>query len=588
MRLCLIGLAACSGPAGQEDCGSRVLDGRVPPQLSTGQEAVDCNSEVDGRVPSQFSTIQEAVDTLPENATICLSPGTYTESFRIQDQTVTILGSAGAVFDVSSRTQSMIEVVGEASHLELRGVGVTGTFDPVRTNLEGGFLNVESGSATLRDVQFDDIAIRSAATPLAAEPTVTGGLVYANEATIILEDVKVDSVQIDASTGPPLTITGGLFSFLDSDATMRRTAVTNVSLDVAGAPDVLRGTVLYAYGNRGGVLEDVEVTDVSLTADSDGSLFVENVVNWSDNVERPTAVLGLNVTRTNVSVTSTNVYVWALVSLFAQSVTDVVVHEASVTATPSAFGSVGPCLGIDAVEMRHIYVVGNRLFATSKESVAGPSLAISRGDATWLDVRDNHVVGDRVPSAGVGLHRGVALRNATVAGNRAGGPETSLVLGAGVYAQSVSWERTTLLENVDVVANEARAPEVGASGVYIGPGGSIIRNSSVALNTTSEALGVPQVWVQYPEEEWLVEYTNVYGSQPLYGSIPNQTSTAGNLSVDPVYTDVSASAPTDFDLTLGPMSPLIDAGDPALLDPDGSRSNIGAFGGPGGGACQRE
>ena len=34
------------------------------------------------------------------------------------------------------------------------------------------------------------------------------------------------------------------------------------------------------------------------------------------------------------------------------------------------------------------------------------------------------------------------------------------------------------------------------------------------------------------------------------------------------------------DLTLAAGSPAIDAGDPSISDPDGSRSDIGAFGGP--------
>jgi len=37
----------------------------------------------------------------------------------------------------------------------------------------------------------------------------------------------------------------------------------------------------------------------------------------------------------------------------------------------------------------------------------------------------------------------------------------------------------------------------------------------------------------------------------------------------------------DWDLTLQPTSALIDAGDPAVSDPDGTNSDIGAHGGPG-------
>jgi hypothetical protein len=53
---------------------------------------------------------------------------------------------------------------------------------------------------------------------------------------------------------------------------------------------------------------------------------------------------------------------------------------------------------------------------------------------------------------------------------------------------------------------------------------------------------------------------------------------AGEISLDPLFTN-----PAVFDFSLTCPSPCIDAGDPEILDPDGSRSDIGAIpfeGGP--------
>ena len=52
----------------------------------------------------------------------------------------------------------------------------------------------------------------------------------------------------------------------------------------------------------------------------------------------------------------------------------------------------------------------------------------------------------------------------------------------------------------------------------------------------------------------------------------------GNVSVDPLLVD---PANGDFSLQVG--SPAIDAGNPyGGTDPDGSRADLGAYGGPGG------
>jgi hypothetical protein len=50
----------------------------------------------------------------------------------------------------------------------------------------------------------------------------------------------------------------------------------------------------------------------------------------------------------------------------------------------------------------------------------------------------------------------------------------------------------------------------------------------------------------------------------------------GNVSVDPMFVD-----PVAGDFHLRPGSPLIDAGDPAMTDANGSRADMGAYGGTG-------
>jgi len=55
----------------------------------------------------------------------------------------------------------------------------------------------------------------------------------------------------------------------------------------------------------------------------------------------------------------------------------------------------------------------------------------------------------------------------------------------------------------------------------------------------------------------------------------------GNVSVDPALLDLTDPDPRNWDLHLALSSPLIDAGGLGPLDPDGSPSDMGAYGGTG-------
>jgi len=77
------------------------------------------------------------------------------------------------------------------------------------------------------------------------------------------------------------------------------------------------------------------------------------------------------------------------------------------------------------------------------------------------------------------------------------------------------------------------------------------------------------IWDNYPDD-----YTDYYlGVIDVIG-------VDGNVSADPEYIDASALDSTAWDLHLSPSSLLMDGGATLLSDPDGSRSDIGAYGGP--------
>ncbi|MBZ0184485.1 MAG: hypothetical protein K8F60_18650, partial [Melioribacteraceae bacterium] len=69
-----------------------------------------------------------------------------------------------------------------------------------------------------------------------------------------------------------------------------------------------------------------------------------------------------------------------------------------------------------------------------------------------------------------------------------------------------------------------------------------------------------------------ISYNNAWQNEVNY---PNFIPDSTNLSVDPMFVNEDS-----LDFRLQMFSPLIDAGDPEILDKDGSRSDIGLFGGP--------
>jgi hypothetical protein len=105
-------------------------------------------------------------------------------------------------------------------------------------------------------------------------------------------------------------------------------------------------------------------------------------------------------------------------------------------------------------------------------------------------------------------------------------------------------------------------------GIIAGPS-SVIKNNVV----TNTNIGIGKYGTVNP----VLQYNNSWNNNINYENGINPDTT--NLSVDPmVVNDDTTQGKLDFHLQK--YSPLIDAGDPNILDRDGSRSDIGLYGGP--------
>lgn len=179
----------------------------------------------------------------------------------------------------------------------------------------------------------------------------------------------------------------------------------------------------------------------------------------------------------------------------------------------------------------------------------GGGLYLTGGSASVIDsvVVSNRVVfGDPAKGAGIYVHStATVLVRGTVIANNQGAGNIFGAFGGAVWGNS-----NTTIESCTIVGNTLTSGNSNAPAVY---GAATLRNCVVRDNTPGAPLdGSPTV-----------TWSNVTGG---YAG-------AGNFDALPRFVDQFVGA----DYHLRSNSPCIDAGDPALLDLDGSRSDVGAF-----------
>jgi hypothetical protein len=134
---------------------------------------------------------------------------------------------------------------------------------------------------------------------------------------------------------------------------------------------------------------------------------------------------------------------------------------------------------------------------------------------------------------------------------------------------------TTELSNVVVSGNSGTSSGVGVTdtGAFTLINSIVYKNDDYGLSVESGSSAS-------------VSYSDVYGNTTAnYTGITDPTSTLGNISKDPSFTTwTDDSDISDDDYTLGSSSPCIDKGSSSTSydDTDGSRNDMGAYGGPGG------
>jgi hypothetical protein len=139
------------------------------------------------------------------------------------------------------------------------------------------------------------------------------------------------------------------------------------------------------------------------------------------------------------------------------------------------------------------------------------------------------------------------LTNCTITGNR-----TAFYYGGGLYNYD---NATATLTNCTITGNTASY------------GGGLCNKSSATATLTNCIM-----WGDSPQEVYVSSGTVTV----TYSDIEGGYTGTGNINADPLFVDAAAG-----DYHLQAVSPCIDTGDPYALDADGTRSDMGVFGGEG-------
>ncbi len=188
----------------------------------------------------------------------------------------------------------------------------------------------------------------------------------------------------------------------------------------------------------------------------------------------------------------------------------------------------------------------------------------------------SHVVfaGNTADSCGGGLMAtttAVTGTNLVFAGNVCGGT------GGGIKTNDSNGQATLELRNVTLVGNAADAPAGAIDGD--GVGGKRLESAVVAHNSTGYMCGGLR------GSPFILRYSDVWDNveelENCVGWSPQPGNLVGNLTAEPMFADTTGADPASWNLHLQTASELVDAGDAFFLDPDGTISDMGAFGGPG-------
>jgi predicted outer membrane repeat protein len=512
---------------------------------------------------ASYDTIQKAIDASAPGDVVEVCAGTWRERLRIAGRALTLRsadGAAATVIDAEGGGRPL--TIEEGSSVVVEGftirngaaVGIGGNVrcvdsvvDLRDSVLEGGSAERGGGFGT-----FTCAGIVRENTFQGNHATVHGGGLYA-EAGLELVENTFEANHADA---------GGGAYIRDSASEIRDNAfVANTSEDDGGGFFVFRGSPL-VQGNRFDWNESGEEGGGLRVKSAEASIIDNEITNnYADWRGGGAKISHDEVFMCGNHVAGNTARVIAGGALLFESAS-VLTYETYVD-NQSDKGA-----GLTILEGWGPVVIEDSRFEHNEADELGGHL--------YVDLPGFDTVLRRVELVGGVAEAGGAVYATSASAAEAGSPEVT-----GVVLENTRLEGNVASASGGALALHAAHGEV-RNALFVGneaPAGaalSAVSGSDLeAINTIfTESRGGAAVHADRGVAPSM-RYDDFYDNDGDFDGVPDVIGTDGNLDRPPGFVDADS-----HDYRLMPGSPLVDAGDPGLHDPDGTRSDIGAHGGP--------
>jgi len=548
------------------------------PTISTATTDNDCDGDTDGgwRVPEDQPDIQVALNSAPEGGIVCIGPGVYPQSFSTNGRRITIEGREGAEATTITGYSGMpiVKIVdGEGEDTVLRGLTLRGG-----TAASGAGLTIERSSPTIDDLVIEE----NACVATGSSGTCLGTGVYISGGAPALRRVTIQ----DNSQAAAVCQGAGVYTTTDSNATFEDVIVQGNTQTGSSSSVQLYGAGMH-LGSGLVSLQAVEIRGNTQEASPTGGLYLYGAglsvqgdlraedLLVADNLQSGTSGSGMSMNGAGVYASQVDTAIELLQAELSGNNAE--------GASGYGYGA-GLTVYATGATLRDVRITDNSVDMGSSGIVQGGGLYARTGpvslERVWIS--GNHAAGGSM-AAGAGAYLSeldLEADNLVVAGNTMAPGASALTYGAGLYLS----HGDAVISFADVVENSATR-SVSGLGVYVHASQTLDLDHVNIVGHTSGSSTGRALTVGYASTA-TISFDHVNMSDNGSSAVSGATfslSVDGNLSVDPLYSDTTDADPGAWDLRLGAGSECIDAGDEGVVDVDGSRADLGAYGGPGGG-----